>query len=77
MRYYNRGRPMNPAVPREQLAPQFVPLNLTNDEIASLTDFVENGLYDPQLNRYEPAAVNSGNCIPNNDGRSKRDLNCD
>lgn len=74
--YKNTAVPQNPNVPESQLSEFFVPLDLTSDEIDNLVDFIENGLFDPFLERYVPTTVQSGNCIPNNDEESKRDLGC-
>lgn len=74
--YKNSGVKENSKVPNRQLAGQFKPLNLTEGEIDALTDFIENGLYDPNLMRYQPDHVYSGNCIPMNDPQSKSDLGC-
>jgi len=63
-------------VPESQLSEFFVPLDLTETEIDNLVDFLENGLFDPSLERYVPSRVQSGNCIPNNDPESKKDLGC-
>ncbi len=54
----------------------FVPLGLTSEEVDNLADFLENGLYDPNLSRYEPQSLPTGNCQPNNDEFSKEDLGC-
>ncbi|MDT0605448.1 cytochrome-c peroxidase [Croceitalea rosinachiae] len=75
--YKNNGRKQNERVPDTQLADQFGNLDLTETEISQLVDFVENGLYDPNLIRYVPEEVLSGNCIPNNDTQSKLDLGCE
>ncbi len=74
--YKNDAQSANPAVPTAQLATEFTPLNLTIEEIDQLTLFVENGLYDAELARYEPAQLPSGNCFPNNDVGTKSDLGC-
>ncbi|MEL7021002.1 MAG: cytochrome c peroxidase [Bacteroidota bacterium] len=74
--YFNNAIPENPNVPRENLAPQFQPLNLTDAEIDDLTEFITNGLYDPNLNRYVPQEILSGNCFPNADPLSKATLDC-
>lgn len=74
--YKNNGIKENQVVPDFQLANQFQALNLTDDEIDVLTDFIENGLYDANLIRYQPGHVYSGNCIPVNDQQSKLDLDC-
>ena len=75
--YKNAGIKQNSDIPDAQLAPQFGTTNLTSEEIDLLTDFIENGLFDPSIERYAPAAVLSGNCIPNNDPQSRIDLGCD
>lgn len=75
--YKNQGRKQNERVPDSQLAEQFGDLNLTEEEITQLVDFIENGLYDSNLVRYVPEEVLSGNCIPNNDEQSKLDLGCE
>lgn len=59
------------------LSTMFVPLNLTEAEVADLTAFVENGLYDANLARYVPASLPSGNCFPVNDAQARIDLGCD
>jgi cytochrome c peroxidase len=58
------------------LAAEFRPLNLTDAQIDDLTAFIENALRDPNLGRYEPIGILSGNCFPNNDEQSKYDLGC-
>lgn len=74
--YKNLAEPQNPKVPISQLSPYFEPLSLSEEEIDQLTIFVEQALYDPDLSRYTPSSVVSGNCIPNNDWSSKQDLDC-
>ncbi len=75
--YKNGGVKQNMDVPDAQIATQFGNLNLTEEEITNLVDFLENGLYDPNIARYAPDSVLSGNCIPNNDPQSRIDLGCD
>lgn len=75
--YFNAGVAENPNVPSAQLAPQFVPLNMTPEEVDDLTRFLENGLYDDNLQRYVPEEVLSGNCFPNNDPLSRIELGCE
>jgi len=75
--YKNAANSQNPEVYDGQLSEFFVPLNLSESEIDELVDFIENGLFDPDLERYLPASVQSGNCFPNNDEESKKDLGCD
>ncbi|WP_108808871.1 cytochrome-c peroxidase [Aquimarina spinulae] len=74
--YKNEGIPQNTEVPTGNLASQFGNINLTKKEIDNLTLFIENGLKDPNLIRYAPIALNSGNCFPNNDNISRIDLGC-
>ena len=68
--------PENPDVPAEQITGLFHPLGLTPSEIDDLTEFLANGLYDPNLKRYAPSQVMSGNCFPNNDMPSRLDMGC-
>lgn len=74
--YFNNGIPENPDVPAGQIAAQFRPLGLTEQEIADLVEFLENGLYDPNLERYAPVQTLSGNCFPNNDPLSRVEMGC-
>lgn len=74
--YINSAVPQRSDVPTANLATQFKPLNLTEDEISKIVAFVQDALWDPNLVRYEPATVPSGNCIPNNDAQSKKDRGC-
>ena len=75
--YKNAGVPQNAAVPPEQLAPQFRPLGLTDEQVDDLTAFIEEALYDPDLQRYVPERLPSQGCTPNNDPQSRLDLGCD
>jgi cytochrome c peroxidase len=76
VRYINNGVSQNANVPLSRLPKSFAPLGLTDIEIGQIVKFVEDGLYDPNLSRYEPASVPSGNCIPNNDTQSRLDRGC-
>lgn len=76
IRYKNNATPENLGVPSGQLAADFHPLYLSNSEIEAITDFIERGLYDANLQRYVPASIPSGNCFPNNDPRSSQDMGC-
>lgn len=75
--YFNEGVAENALVPSAQIAPQFQPLGLSEDEIEKLTLFLEHSLYDQDFERFIPAEVLSGNCFPNNDAQSREDLGCD
>jgi cytochrome c peroxidase len=75
--YKNEAVPENPIVPAEQLADEFIPLSLTAPEIDAITAFLEDALYDPNLARYEPDQLLSGQCFPNADAQSAQDLGCE
>ncbi len=75
--YKNDAIPENPEVPQNQLSAHFQPLGLTDSEIDALVAFVEDGLYDPDLQRYVPTHIKSGQCFPNNDRQSRIDLGCE
>jgi cytochrome c peroxidase len=74
--YFNAGIPENSTVPSNLIAGNFHPLNLSDQEVNNLVEFLENGLYDPHLLRYKPDFTMSGNCFPNNDLESQVDLGC-
>ena len=74
--YKNRAVPENPDVPPSRLAPAFQPLQLTAGEISTLTAFIEEALYDPNLHRYTPDALPSGNCPTVNDAQARAELGC-
>lgn len=76
IRYKNAAVAENSNVPAAQLAAEFTPLNLSDDEITALKEFIEKSLYDPNLTRYVPSVLPSGYCFPNNDAQSKSDLGC-
>ncbi len=74
--YKNIGEVENKQVPSSQISPLFKPLNLSEEEIDKLTEFVEESLYDDNLQRYVPEMLPSGYCFPNGDAKSKTDLGC-
>lgn len=74
--YFNEAVPENHEIPLTSITPYFQPLNLTEAEIDDLVEFLENGLYDPHLERYAPSAILSGNCFPDNDLQAQIDLGC-
>lgn len=76
IKYFNTGKKQNQRVPDSQLSSFIRPLGLTDEEVADLTEFVKNGLRDPNLKRYKPDSVPSGLCFPNNDPSSKVDMGC-
>lgn len=65
----------NPNVTK--LSEKFNPVPLDENDITDLVQFLETGLYDPDLTRYAPEEVPSGNCFPNNDLQSRIDLGCE
>lgn len=75
--YKNEAIPENSNVSRSLLSEYFVPLDLSEEEIDLLTEFVEKALYDADLDRFLPQNVMSNSCFPNNDFLSKADLGCD
>jgi len=75
--YFNEGVKENANVPAAQVSPLFHPLELSDDEKAALVAFLKDGLYDPDLTRYKPPYVLSGNCFPNNDILSRAQMGCD
>jgi cytochrome c peroxidase len=74
--YFDKGEAENKDVPKSQLSSAFHPLNLTTKEKADLVEFLKNGLFDPNINRFVPQHVMSGKCFPNNDYISKLDMKC-
>jgi cytochrome c peroxidase len=75
--YKNKAIKENDNVPDIHLASEFRPLELTNEEMHQLVVFLENALRDPNLQRYEPSEVRSGNCFPANDVEAQVDLGCE
>lgn len=77
VRYKNEAQVEKTSLAGHQnLADEFVPLDLNDQEISDLVDFLSNALYDASLTRFAPESVLSGNCIPNNDDQTKSDLGC-
>jgi len=66
----------NPEIPDSLLSSKFNKLYLSEIEIENLLVFLKEGLRDPDLIRFKPDSILSGNCFPNADIRSKRDLGC-
>ncbi|MBX2875270.1 MAG: cytochrome-c peroxidase [Saprospiraceae bacterium] len=76
LNYKNLAVPENANVLSSQLPKNFRPLNLSEEEIDQLVTFLEISLRDPDLERYQPPHILSGNCFPNNDQQSAQDLGC-
>nr|HMP32476.1 hypothetical protein [Saprospiraceae bacterium] len=75
--YKIKGIPENDRVPKEQLSYYMYDKELNAQEKSDLVAFVKDGLRDPNLKRYVPEKVLSGNCFPNNDPQSKKDMGCE
>jgi cytochrome c peroxidase len=74
--YKNLALTENPNVDQELISEKFLPLNLTEEEKSHLVEFIRNGLKDPDLIRYKPTDLPSGNCFPNADALSVTELGC-
>lgn len=75
--YKNQAVPENKKVPEQLLHRNFQPLNLNAEEVSAIVAFLETGLRDPDLMRYQPESVLSNQCIPNHDEGSRQSLGCD
>ena len=76
--YKNLAVSENAFVPASAIAAEFVPLSLSSSEVDDLVAFLEEGLYDAHLDRYEPYdLLPSGQCTPVNDPLSRSELGCD
>lgn len=73
--YKNTAVPQK-VIPASALDPRFMPLGLTDEEVDQITAFLETALYDPNLSRYVPESLPSGNCSPVNDAIAQADLGC-
>lgn len=74
--YKDRAVSENPNIPDSLLSKQFRPIGLTPQEKEDLVAFLRNGLRDPNLERYFPDELPSGNCFPNADEKSRWDIGC-
>ncbi len=74
--YKNAAVAENTEVPESNLSDEFKPLGLTAEEINQLTSFIENGLYDDNLERYVPESLPTGQCFPVADPAAREDLGC-
>ena len=75
--YKNAAVSQNTNVPNEKLAGRFEPLGLSEEEIDDLTRFIEISLSDNNLERYVPISTPTGQCFPNADEESRKDLGCE
>ncbi|MBM4377497.1 MAG: cytochrome-c peroxidase [Deltaproteobacteria bacterium] len=78
IQYKNDAISANPLVEYARLSPRFVPLELSPESLDALVDFVEHGLSDPDLARYEPRQdeLPFQTCVPNADAVSWAQLGC-
>ena len=60
--YKNAGAVQSPHAPTSAIDPRHRPLGLDAGEVDALVAFLEKGLRDPELDRYQPASVPSGAC---------------
>ena len=67
----------NSNISQDLLSSKFKPLDLDEKEKEALLIFLSTSLRDPDLIRYKPTDILSGNCFPNNDLQSRRDLGCE
>ena len=74
--YKINAKSENINIPDSLLSVKLKAITLDPEEIQDLVTFLEYGLNDPDLNRYAPDELNSGNCFPNADFQSKIDLGC-
>ncbi|MEM9142845.1 MAG: cytochrome c peroxidase [Bacteroidota bacterium] len=74
--YKNNAIAENTDVPQSQLSEHFVPLELSPEEIEKLALFLNNGLRDPDLERFVPVTLPTGNCFPVADEEGRGDLGC-
>lgn len=72
--YKNNGIPQKSEVASWQLANEFRPLGLTSSEVDAITTFLEVSLHDPNLKRYVPKSLPTGQAFPDNDVQSRKDL---
>lgn len=74
LKYKNKGIPQR--LDTRNLAPEFQPLGLSSMELRELEAFLSTALHDPNLARYQPRKLPSGNCFPAADFKSALDLRC-
>lgn len=77
VRYKVAAIPQHPQVEITDLDYRFTPVDLTEEEITNLIEFLEKSLHDADLMRYVPESLPSGNCPINNDEESRQELGCD
>jgi len=74
--YKNAAQSESDRIPQNLVSEKFRPLELNEEEKAQLLLFISKSLNDPNLLRYKPTEILSGQCFPNNDPRSRADIGC-
>lgn len=74
--YKNLAQSENINVDQSQVSEKFQALGLSEEEKNQLIIFLTKSLKDPDLLRYKPEYLPSGNCFPNADFQSQLDLGC-
>ncbi len=74
--YFDKAEFENQRIPPEYKSHKFEPLDLDSMDKVWLVAFLSSALKDPELVRYQPAAIHSGQCFPNNDELSQQELGC-
>lgn len=77
IKYKNEAIHENPVLSENMLSEGFHPLNLSDSEIDAITAFLSSALHDPNLDRYVPNEVLSGNCFPFADPLAAHQLGCE
>lgn len=76
VQYFNHAIPQK-NIGSGALDERFQPLHLNHREVTNLTAFLEEGLYDNNLQRHIPNSLLSGQCFPVADDQARLDLGCD
>ncbi len=76
LEYKLNAKSENHRVDDSKLSIKFNSVSLSNQEKEQLLLFLNESLRDPNLLRYKPNQILSGNCFPNNDSASRRDIGC-
>ena len=74
--YKIEAKSENSRVNQDRISSKLRPLDLTIKDKSDLLEFLNYALRDPELTRYVPNEVLSGNCFPNADLASKYDKGC-
>ena len=72
--YMNDGASSNPRL--SDVRTSLLKMSMSPADCADIAAFIEDGLYDPELHRYEPEVFPTGDCGINGDASSLEDLGC-